>query len=345
MGACSSKACGSESSSEQAAATGDTLVAASATPPAAARKRSRAAQHLPSNCLAVLRMQWQKLAEHPALGPHLTAAFDPNSAVATQAGPEQRAFLNFLQHAQIDPKKDVDQVMLCLLQAQPNNTVAVIGGDLPGDFLSLMKQHAPKGKSFELSEREGMTFIEMQGQYLAQAPDNAVLVGNHFGALREAYATSEAHGNYGLPESGELTAVLRGELLAEALAEPIAKTPLVTTIPKIQRLEASVELEQSRILLLATLDSAERAKQLDAQLHQMVNELVEQAKRAPPTVRMLMASNLALAQSAKITSDGTRVRVEVSLPEGMIDGLVSQLLGPSKAPPSPSVQVQPLPPR
>lgn len=343
MGGCSSRACGKEVASDQTATAGSEVAAAPTASVSPTRKRSRAVEHLPSNCLAVIRLQWARLAEHPALGPHLTAAFDPSGSVASQAGPEQRAFLNFLEHAQIDPKKDVDQVMVCLLQARPNSTVAVIGGELPGDFLSLMKRHAPNGQQFELREREGMTFLELQDQFLVQAKDNAVLVGNHFGAMREAYAAGEAHGNYGIPETGEVAAVLRGELLAEALAQPLGGTPLSSTVPKIQRLEASVDLGAARISLRATMENAARAKELDEQLQQLVREIVEEARRAPPTVRMLMASNVQLAQSAQIESDGARVSVEVPLPDGMLEGLAAQLLGPSKPPPPPPLKVEPLP--
>ncbi len=334
--ACSSKGCTRDQTTEQSAAEVP-APAASTTAPAASRKRSLAVQHLPADCEAVARLQWAALAAHPALAPHLRAAYDPPESARASVSAEQRAFLHFLDQADIDPTKDVEQIAVCMRKTTgAEGLLVILGGNLPAGVLKLMKLHAPKGTQYEIKERDGIEYLELEGQYLIQAEDNAVLLGRDFEALAAAYPSSGNHETYALPKDDQVGIVARGQVLTDAFAEPIAKTPFKETLPGLQRISAAFDFERGHLALLATMDGAERAKQLQKQLQQMMKELIQHAESAPATVRLVMAPNVALARQAKFELDGAQVRLALDLPEQMIDALVMQLLGPAPTrPPRP----------
>ncbi len=341
--ACNSKGCAKDDQSTvSAAAETPAKEAKGGTEQAAAegtRKESNALGHLPDDCLAVARVQWAKLAAHPALSPHLRAAYDPPPSAQASVSAEQKAFLAFLQQAQIDPTKDVTQLALCLgKNVATVGPLVALGGNLPGDVLGLMKRHAPKGGSYEIKERDGIRHLELDGQHLAQAADNAVLLGRDFQAIAKAYPTTEHFKAYALPEEGELAIVARGEFFAGAVGEQVEGTPLKEVLPHMDRFEGTLNLQMGHLTLAAKMDSPELATKLEALLKQMTQELIQQAERAPLTVRLVMAPNVALARKAKFRVDGDRVSVHLDVPEQMVESLMTQVFGgapnrPPKPPP------------
>jgi hypothetical protein len=260
----------------------------------------------------------------------LKAAYQPPAGHAP-GSIQQKAFLDFLSQSNIDPMKDVHEIAVCLPSAEQADVVVAIGGDLPGAFLSLLKQHAPKGSSYEIEEREGIEYLELQGQYLMQAPDHAVLLGSDLPKMLAAYPTTQALQNYGVPNEGEISLVARGAAFLKILSPQVLASPAGALLRKIERVDGSLDLKLGHVRFNADLGKPAAAAMMKRQLELLMKQMLAEAERSPVPVRLMMAPNLALARSAKFTVTGSVLKLAVDLPSTMVEGLLQQVLGPLPA--------------
>ncbi len=331
--ACSGRGC---SKSDTAPPTEAPPVVSSAAPSAtntqSPRSRSAALEHLPANCLGVLRVNWAQLVKLPAIEQHLRAAYEPDGAANAQLPPEQQAFLAFLRHAGIDPFEDVDQLVVCGGEHGPSGGVMIIGGNFPQGLPELMKKHAPHGQDFVVAERGGHRYLQMQGQYLVQASDNAVLLGQDLDQTLSATAVTKNARDYELPAEGELAAVARGPALLQLLAPGAVSTPMGKSLEGLQRMQASLTATSGQLAAAAVFESPAQAETIAAQVRRMLAEMIKQAERAPVAMRLVMAPNLALARSVELSTDGTTLSAKLKLPRGWIEGMLARTMGPTSSP-------------
>jgi len=319
-----------QAGAEAAPSTSTTVAAA-----LGAKQQSHGRAHLPEGCDLVVTVDWQRLRAMKSMKADieagLTDLMDPNGRDAAKKVAE------FLEKADIDPRKDPSDVAVCLWrfeqfeQGSSPGFVAIVGGNFrPGaaiDALDTVSERiravvqqvgalGTDGPSAEVERLEigGVKALldKDTGMLIAQAKDGAFVVGNDREGFEKALTPGSAHTTYTLsPEPAGLALTKSG---APLFARSAVGSPFAAAATSFEG--GHVGFDDETLRLQARFGEAKHAELLKKGMKSLLAS-------APPGI----------AEGAKIEVQDKIVSIEVPVPE---DAMGSVLPLPGTVAPRPT---------
>ncbi|MBN2194177.1 MAG: hypothetical protein JW751_15275 [Polyangiaceae bacterium] len=279
---------------------------------AGAKQTSVAHEHLPSTCEAVVRVDVKSLLAVSAVKEQVLPAFDEQARKDPDAG----KLAAFLMTAQLDPKKDLREVVVCLshLAGSQPDVVAVIGGSLkPDGVIRALELHSAKGELKPTREVDGLKIIESADEpvFVSQAEDGAILISNQQSLILLAARTSKAFEAYEIPLSEQASGVITDSAMRSLSQHMKEQNPLGVSTDSVGRAIASVSLDTGKVLAKVSFGTANDATLVAG----AANVLLAQSRRRPIPNEM---ANEAL-QSLSLRAEGKDLVGELVIPRTAID--------------------------
>lgn len=278
---------------------------------------SKAHAHLPAGCDAVVRVDVKGLLKVEAVKEHVIPALDEQAKKSEDAS----SLAAFLITAELDPKKDIDEVVLCVKDIDKGGEptmLFVVGGNIMEDgIITAVERHVKKEKVKETREEDGLKIIEAKDDkfFLSQASDAAILFGNDEKLLKKGAETSkEFEDSYKIPLDEQISAII-----PEATVKSLSKQagPLLggAQLGSVGRIVVSATLDPGQISARIELPSKSAAKEL----RDALKTLLDTMKQAPGGMGSGDPIAAAALNSAKIKTKGNDVIVEIPIPAKLIE--------------------------
>ncbi len=278
---------------------------------------SKAHAHLPAGCDAVVRMDVKGLLSVPAVKEHVIPALDE----AAKKSEDASSLAAFLITAELDPKKDIDEVVLCLKDIDKGGEptmLFVVGGHLmERGILTAVERHVKKEKVKETRKEGDLEIIEAKDDkfFLTQASDAAILFSNDEKLLiKGADKTKEYEETYKIPLDEQVSAIIPEETV-KGLSKQAGALIGGNQLNAVGRIVVSATLEPGQISARLEMPSKSAAKEL----RDALKTLLDTMKQAPGGMGASDPFAAAALNSAKIKTKGNDVIVEIPIPEKLIE--------------------------
>lgn len=197
------------------------------------KSRSVAREHLPPTCDIVARADIAKIQGLPSFQTNMKPAIDELTSQATSLDdPDIADLRSFLVEARLDPARDLEEVVGCVVDPVGAAKFAFIFG---GTFSTegVVDAAASRGDSSERVKIEGRPAVKAKSKkgggfvYLGQAEDGAIVFSNDEALLASALKKSDAHqAVYKLPTASEVSLVVTSGLMSKQ-ADRIRANPML----------------------------------------------------------------------------------------------------------------------
>jgi hypothetical protein len=278
------------------------------------KKTSKAHEHLPASCVAVVRVDIKGLLDVDAVKEHVRPVLDKKAKESEDASKMAR----FLITAGLDPRKDLHEAVVCLasvnlLGGEPD-IVAIVGGDLVQDgILDALDKHGDKDKFAKSTDKKGMRVVvhKQESLFITQADDAALIISNKMSLLKKATETGDFYKKeYDIPLKEQVVGVLTKKLLT-TLTALAAATPLGGDVGGVGRVVVTGSLDPGQLGARLQMGSKDEARKLRDSLNTMLQEIKKGGVPDPKGQQLL--------EGAKVKSKGDEVLLEVPVPKKMIE--------------------------
>jgi hypothetical protein len=278
--------------------------------------------HLPASCKAVAVVDVRALLEVPSVKEHVVPAIDEKARRDENAG----KLAHFLLTAQLNPKKDLKEIAICVeeLALRPK-FVAIVGGRLlERGFVDALEQHGKEEKFHPPKDVDGLRVIEAKERdaYVTQAADAAILLGNDLDLVKKAAARSDAFEAYALPLDQTMVGVIPAATMAEIAGRITPMLALIGggALPPFGRAEVTLTLEPGKLggrMELATDAAA-------AEVAQKLNQIVAAVSLLPPMMNPT-GIPIDILRQAVIQAQGKAVVLTLPIPQETIESVMKEI--------------------
>lgn len=212
------------------------------------KSRSVAHEHLPPTCEIVARADLARIQALPSFQAKVKPAIDELTSEATTLDdPDAADLRSFLLEARLDPARDIEEVVGCIIDPAAGAKFAfVFGGTFSSD--GVVAAAAKRGESSERIEVGGRPVVKAKSKkggafvYLGQAEDGAIVFSNDESLLASALQKSDAHeAVYKLPLASEVSVVVTKTLMQKQ-AERMKSIPALRSFASVTGATGSVGL-------------------------------------------------------------------------------------------------------
>ena len=280
---------------------------------------SKAHEHLPDSCDAVVRVDIKSLLETESVKEHVVPVLDKKAKDSEDAG----KMAKFLITAGLDPRKDLTEAVVCFTNVTAGiatgkpDFVAIIGGDLvDGGILDAIDKHSDKDKFKESAEKDGLRVIEHKQEsiYVTQAEDAALVVASKMDLLKEATKTGDHYKKkYSIPLKEQMVAVVSKSTVGALSSLAGAAGPV--DFSGIGRIVVTASLDPGQLGGRLQMGSKDEARKLRDGLHGLLQGAKKGGGIPDPDAK-------ALLEEAKISSKGDEVLIKVPIPKKLVDEAV-----------------------
>ena len=279
---------------------------------------SKAHEHLPDSCDAVVRVDLKGLLETESVKEHVVPVLDKKAKDSEDAG----KMAKFLITARLDPRTDLTEAVVCVTNVtagiatgQPD-FVAIIGGDLvDGAILDAIDKHSDKDKFKKSADKDGLRVIEHKEEsvYVTQADDAALIVASKMDLLKDATKTGDHYKKkYSIPLKEQMVAVVSKSTVGALSGLAAAAGPL--DFSGIGRIVVTASLDPGQLGGKLQMGSKDEARKLRDGLHGLLQDAKKDGLPDPDAN--------ALLDDAKVSSKGDEVLLKVPLPKKLVDEAV-----------------------
>jgi hypothetical protein len=289
------------------------------------KSTSKAYSHLPSGCDGVMRLDIAGVLKAEAFKKHVLPAVEEQS----KGDEDAKKFDSFLKDTDIDPKKDIKDVVLCATNiggAEPD-IVVVIGGEFsPGTIVPALQKHSKKGELKEPREVDGLNIIEGKNDpfIVTQASDGAILIGNKIELLKSAAKAKGGDKEYGLALDKELVGQVSAKAVKKALSEGGSSNPFAAMLKSAGKVAVTASLAtntlEARITMGSNADAQEAATGLSAFIELAKAGAAEGGAKAGPE-----AIGQEIIKSLKLSADGKDLVAKITMAASTVEDLAKEM--------------------
>jgi len=282
------------------------------------KSTSVAHEHLPGNCEAVIRVNVASLLAVPAVKERIVPALDEQ----VRRDPDAGKLAAFLTTARLDPKRDLEEAVVCLLDVDSKEpeVLAIIGGSLKRNgVVEALQLHADKDEIKPLREVSGLKIIEARDEpfFISQAADGAILLANKESLLFLAEKPSQAYEAYELKLSEQASGLVTAAAMRSINDGLGPRNPLGATTRNLGKAMLTVSLDTGKVSARVCFGTANDASEAAG----AANVLLGGARREP----MPDLSQKELVDSLTVRAEGEEVVGELVLPKRMIDDAAREI--------------------
>jgi|GEM_PF-3695110 len=282
------------------------------------KSTSVAHEHLPGSCEAVLRVNLESLLTVPAVKERILPALDDQ----VQKDPDAGKLAAFFTTAQLDPKRDLKEAVVCLSDLDSNQpeVLAIVGGKLKKNgVVEALLIHADKDEIRPVREVSGLKIIEARDEpfFISQAADGAILLANKESLLLLADQKSHAYEAYGLQLSEQAAGVVTAGAMRSLNQRLGARNPLGAATRSLGRALMTVSLDTGKVTAHVTFGTANDA----AEAAGAANVLLAGARREPPPEPRYRE----VLDSLQVRAEGSEVIGQLVIPRQLIDDAAREI--------------------
>lgn len=282
------------------------------------KSNSVAHEHLPGSCEAVVRVNLESLLTAPAVKERILPALDEQ----VQKDPDAGKLAAFFTTAQLDPKRDLTEAVVCIsdLDANKPEVLAIIGGKLKKNgVVEALQIHADKDEIRPVREASGLKIIETRDEpfFISQAADGAILLANKESLLLLADKTSQAYEAYDLQLSEQVAGVVTAGAMRSLNDGLGSRNPLGAATRSLGRALMTVSLDTGKVTAHVTFGTANDA----AEAAGAANVLLAGARREPPPEPKYRD----VLDSVQVRAEGSEVIGQLVIPRQMIDDAAREI--------------------
>ncbi len=286
---------------------------------------------MPSDCDVLLLVRAHALLANPRIAELLLEPGEGRPGRPATA--EQQSFQALLNGAGVDPRRDLEQIAICLFRPNPvggaelgSVFMAAVSGRFPEGVLPLVRQHLPDSVGVLQESVSGLTALQRDGRWLLQTPERTLLLSNQKALLAAHLKPGVADAGYGLGESRAMaTLVASSRLFEEALsASPLGEA---LTGAKALRVEATVDVKHASLVGTLTARDKAQAERVATLARAELAAVRERARSAPAMVQHLLAPTVSLAEAVTVDRADQRVTFSLDAPAGLLEALLPETPG------------------